>query len=422
MTFKFVAALLAAIGCSGKPPVNKSYKGVPLATLHGQLTPAPGVTIDGPVRLAVAWFAGVASGGFPTATVTQDVIYQGTFPINYTLDLTQPPPADALSIDPKTGTRGALGVLVVYQDLNNDGALTTIPVGKSPIDRILGSTSFIGDTTDSPSGWSIVYAEKATTDSNNIVVEQGFNLIRFTGDTDTVVPLTTPISIELTARIDLNILVCEEVWAGVSPAGSPICGLIDANSPPGISLTGAIALYFGTDGPRAKAVLSVSNGLEDFSNADISVNGTKIPPSTGDHVQGAYNYLLTSANLFVQSGRNDVVVKLPGQPDLHFLVIVPDAFSITTPTAASNVRTDTDLTVSWTSSTQATDYIVALEPEDSTKEALVSETTTGTTMTFAQPKLSGNVTVSVLAVHDNGQDGNSLSGMLQEAEPIEFVP
>ncbi len=98
-----------------------------------------------PIRLAVAWYADTTTLGGPQAIVTEDVEYQGSFPLDYSFSLYGPPPDAALNASTVAGAtfRAAWGVLIAYEDLNGDGQLDLIPDGGSPIDLILATS--IGD-------------------------------------------------------------------------------------------------------------------------------------------------------------------------------------------------------------------------------------------------------------------------------------
>lgn len=141
---------LLAVGCD--TPTDGHYAGPPLATIQGQLVAdGPISHLDqGSVRLALAWLPGLVNPGiaYPKFIHTQNVAYQGQFPIGFTYDITTVPPDEALgvasaSIDgqlqypdaPKVGA----GALFAYVDGNGNGQLDTIPRGQtqSP-DRILG--------------------------------------------------------------------------------------------------------------------------------------------------------------------------------------------------------------------------------------------------------------------------------------------
>src|SRR5581483_11148501 len=88
------AALTTAAACGSA--TGPGYQGQPLFTIGGQMT-TQSAAPQGPIRLAVAWYAEGTTLGGPQAIVTQDVEYQGTFPLDYTFSFFGPPPDSALN-------------------------------------------------------------------------------------------------------------------------------------------------------------------------------------------------------------------------------------------------------------------------------------------------------------------------------------
>jgi hypothetical protein len=108
----------------------------------------PGHTVTGPVRLALVWLPAApgtgAEGGVVEMDafelVTEDVTYEGSFPLSYRFDIFQPPPAHVLStLDEGFQGKGAFGYLLAYQDLNGNGKLDSIPMTGAPVDRVIAS-------------------------------------------------------------------------------------------------------------------------------------------------------------------------------------------------------------------------------------------------------------------------------------------
>jgi hypothetical protein len=77
------AAMVALAACQ-QPATGPKYQGEPLFTVKGELAlTGPGTAPAGPIRLAVAWYPNSSAASAPTALVTQEVQYQGSFPLSY---------------------------------------------------------------------------------------------------------------------------------------------------------------------------------------------------------------------------------------------------------------------------------------------------------------------------------------------------
>src|SRR5580658_10016618 len=90
----WAAALTTATACG--QATGPGYQGVPLLTITGQMI-TEGAAPSRPIRLAVAWYADTTTLGGPQAIVTEDVEYQGSFPLDYRFSLYGPPPDAALN-------------------------------------------------------------------------------------------------------------------------------------------------------------------------------------------------------------------------------------------------------------------------------------------------------------------------------------
>ncbi|MFZ4580258.1 MAG: hypothetical protein ACOYOB_17890 [Myxococcota bacterium] len=132
----FAAVLPACLVLSGclDPLVDATYHGEPLLHVEGRVLLKPPVPAEGTntppeldfpsgtLRLAVFW--SVAPLGSPLAgvqTIEQSAVTTSVFPAVYTLTLYTPPPDAVLHTDPGGTGRYALGLVLVYVDVNNDG-------------------------------------------------------------------------------------------------------------------------------------------------------------------------------------------------------------------------------------------------------------------------------------------------------------
>src|SRR5277367_4730615 len=105
------AALTTATACG--QATGPGYQGAPLFTISGKMV-TEGAPPSRPIRLAVAWYADHTTLGGPQAIVTEDVEYQGSFPLDYRFSLYWPPPDSALNTTSAGGAtfRAAWGVLI----------------------------------------------------------------------------------------------------------------------------------------------------------------------------------------------------------------------------------------------------------------------------------------------------------------------
>lgn len=144
------------IAC-GDPMLNANEPGSTLFTVNGRLTNTDALEVDPELYVAVVWAAYDFTGGdVDTITfVSQTVqVTSFEFPANFSVDLTELPPAAAMasfsdvtmgasgesSPSPSDG-RYAYGMLVAFEDLDGDGQLTLPNLTTTELpDRIVGIT------------------------------------------------------------------------------------------------------------------------------------------------------------------------------------------------------------------------------------------------------------------------------------------
>ena len=207
------AAALACLapvagGCGSLGDVDRRE---PLAVIQGQLTQAGTTSAAAPsnVRIAVVWM-NVSDSSY---RATQDVQATPVFPSSYRLELTDPPPREAMASeesspseapdapstpgnpgtptptpDPdKIGTRNvgerpstafsvAYGAVVAYEDRNGNGKLDLVDASAtSYVDRILGANADL----------ALIYIEgtapEDAKDKNGRLPTAGFNIYRGIG-------------------------------------------------------------------------------------------------------------------------------------------------------------------------------------------------------------------------------------------------
>jgi hypothetical protein len=355
LPFLLLSLLLTLAGCGGV--VTPDHEGEPLVTLEGQMNPTPDARIDGEVRLALVWYPqwmaaddteGTQSG--PQHIVTEDVIYQGSFPANYRFHIYRPPPAEALApLGNGLQGKGAFGILLAYQDGNGNAKLDTIPTEGTPADRVIGS-SLLG--TDERSTFALLYV--TTEQPAHTRLKPGFNLIQaVNGEAGEVVPLNTRLPLSLTQGGPLfDAFVCEAGW--LTFLFTEVCGLDggDVFEPSTLSAQGRVAL----EGTKAVVELTVSLGNTPLADATVKLAGRILPY---DEARAAYVLEEEDTALLTAGGRFELVVSTADQVQAMGRTFqVPGGFELTAPTSDEPVSADEPLELKWTDSAGATSYFV----------------------------------------------------------------
>ena len=145
---------LAAVAC-GETPADPAQV-MPLAVVNGTISNPDSLSVQGTLRTAIVWY-NLDSQKTQVYAVAQGVEVTPQFPAGFTLSLSDPPPAAAMTMldyseDKESApVRGAFGQLVAYEDRNGNGQLDVVKRGDGAyIDRIVGSVDgkgFSDDTT-----------------------------------------------------------------------------------------------------------------------------------------------------------------------------------------------------------------------------------------------------------------------------------
>jgi hypothetical protein len=329
---------LIAAACGGATGTEK--QGTALVTLHGQLTGASTATSTGPVSVAIAWYPSVAANG-PTsgakAIVTQKVTFQGTFPVDFTVQLDGPPPDDALIDLAQNGGRGkaAYGVLIAFEDRNGNGQLDLIPPGGAPVDRIVGASSGDPSAVIPAVTYSIQYLDGTAGPGDQLDVlqgAQGYNLMRahYWWGVERV-PLETSMTIPLTGTAALDILACP---VDSAPSFITACG-VDPYAG-GYQLFGNIFTSSGSQ--PSSIVVNLGVGSGPVANATVDFNGTPIPHVTSDDGQDV-GYRLDAI-----SGSGTLHVSVPGYATESIPIAVLPKTALTMP---ATLKAGSDLSFSW---------------------------------------------------------------------------
>ncbi len=408
-----LALLLVTSACGDV--VDPTYPGTPLLTLEGQMRVAPDAQLDGPVRLALAWYPRMLSDDTavlpaqPKAIVTEDFVYEGAFPATYRFHLYNPPPVEALAaLGGGLQGRGALGILLAYRDGNGNAKLDTIPATGSPIDRVVGASL---DWTASPA-YLLIYLDAEQPPATGL--KRGFNLVKVTdADTSESVPLSTLIPLALSGGPFLDALVCEAAWDG----SGDVCGIdFDGQQPEKNAL-----LVEGTVQLRGNDVeVSLLVTQEELYRSDAQVTlGGRVIPFTEEGM--LYALSETDSALFSEGGTVELRV-VSGGKELRRVLSLPGGFELTASAPGGVVKRGGPLAVQWTRSAGAQFYNVSVETGDWSPLERVS--TNALDYTFESVTHSGAATLRAEAVswpQDNDRLGFLEVKVVREL-PLTFEP
>lgn len=206
---------------------GQADKPTTLATIHGELSNASGVSTGSSVRVAIVWMNGTKY------SVAEDLPVQPVFPSQFKLALTAPPPDDALFpakiAGGATDLKAAYGFVVAYEDRNQNGKLDLVENEQHTfIDKIVGANRTLG----------VFYLAgtasqaSSTSDSAGSIPSPGYNLVTVstcTGDPcddglrTQFSSLNEPYDLAVTADPAVNQLMCRDYGKGsASASGSNI--------------------------------------------------------------------------------------------------------------------------------------------------------------------------------------------------------
>ncbi len=160
------AALAGAVllGACGQGAMPEEYR-PPVATIHGrlQITEAPADPEE--IRVAVVWRADLGLQQV-RHLVAQDVAVTTSWPAEFTLDLVDPPPPEA--IRPQVGGARMGGAnIVAYRDGNHNGRLDFTPID---------SDSFVDELIATNSTVALIYSEQPGQPTLSLSTSEGSNL------------------------------------------------------------------------------------------------------------------------------------------------------------------------------------------------------------------------------------------------------
>jgi hypothetical protein len=381
--------LLTLSACGGgstqpePPPTEEPQQAL---ALRGQLSLSPGAGVSSPVRLALAWYPTLLSEqsgplSMPRSIAAQSVTYSGSFPANYTFALPDAPPAEALVQlgDGRRG-KGAVGILLAYDDRDGNAALDTIPADGTPVDRVLGASL----AWTQPPAFMVLYLDSEQTPATGL--KRGFNLVRLTDNlTSDVVPLTTPVPMALRDDPMLDAFVCEAAWDDTAEQAP--CGLAAEDPEGALTLAGELSF----NGAGADVSLEVRRDGLPEAGAEVTVGGHA---AAYDAALSRYTLHLDDASALLDSGLVNVTAR-EGDEEAVRTVVVPGNFQVTWPTAPMSYSPGEAVQAAWTQSQGASRYEVSVMAGD---QVLASEATQERALKLTPPAYEGAAALRVEVV------------------------
>lgn len=372
-----IASFLLTAGCLGQL-TDGLYLGEPLAEVSGYVTADRALEVQHPVRLAIAWYSpGLGLEASAPALATQELPFTSTFPARYTFGLFgPPPPAVQTRIQPDGGdARWAVGVLLAYEDINENGVLDPLQregtsaasTARSP-DRLLGTSA--GERYDETAPRHFIYyvaGDAATADHGTSSwrgqLQRGFTLVREDGETMEPLPLDeTPVPLHLSGRAELAVWLCDDA-PRLYQFGPLPCGL--PRTAGNLWFLCTLAALSEED----RVHCSLYSGDSPARGSSLEVNGLRIPESL--EVEGHPLFVHSSPPdaLLRPGARNRVVAVAAGGQEVSLWAELPGPFEILSPREGEPALSGaaTGPTVSWTASAGALGYFVALYAGESSE-------------------------------------------------------
>ncbi len=191
-----------------------------LASFTGTITNPHGIELDGELQVAVTWLSvntdldpdapGLEAFRQLLAFRPQAVEVAPRFPAAFDLTFDAPPPLG--SALPVQGSKGlhAFGHLVVYEDLNANGALDMVEPGEAPIDRVLGPGPS-GTRPGGTVGFTVHYVRgelPASSSPQGLTLPQGYSVVALSEDS---IDLVERFEVPLEANEVAQTLMCRFV-------------------------------------------------------------------------------------------------------------------------------------------------------------------------------------------------------------------
>jgi hypothetical protein len=359
------------------------------------------------MRLALAWYPALGNTdptsevplSNPRSIVTEDFVYTSVFPINYSFHLYRPPPENALvTLPTEEGYRGrgAIGILLAYEDRNGNRRLDEIPATGAPEDRVMGASALFA----SPS-WFVVYLDSDQPAASEL--KKGFNLVKQQGDGSmTVMPLSTRIPLTITGAHELNALVCAASFSDTDVVNP--CGLGFNTGDPGhegLFVQGVVKL----SDTGVEVDLSVTQDGQVLPTAQVTLGEQPLvyDAERGRYVLGEHDASAFAPGRFVELH----VLTANRRRELRRFVNFPGDFDLLAPTPGTAIRQDAPFRAEWSMTSGADTFEVSLFSTSTGTPLQVSHVNTPDfEYTFDPLRMTGSADLVVEAVSLTGRDEN----------------
>lgn|GEM_PF-5288264 len=368
----WMGSLLTAgllVGCGQAKP--KDYAGPALFTVQGTITSEG--PVSGEIKLALVWDERSALG-FEAGLESQEVPFEGTFPLSYQMNLTAPPPETVLSepfheaAEPTPPGHVAQAVLVAYQDTNGNGVLDVIPPGDTPIDTLLGSSLTSGARPSllvysdqdgqrlesAPWVWNTPWGGALSLPP--VSIPKGYSILSYDIDPSSGLPTGTEsaqaMDVALTPSAFNNMVVCDGAYLWDAD-GSLNQGEDDVRNqhlcrcdrPTRLELVGRLAYPdpAGLSGTAIQLWACPNPEAGDAQSAQVAVNGHPLEVGPGGYFSAPAGQDWTQ---ILEPGENEVTGTWAGYDDasvsLHFGVP-----TITRPVDGSEITAGAPVELAW---------------------------------------------------------------------------
>jgi hypothetical protein len=226
--------ILASVGLAACGSLDAQTTTAPtLATIQGTLVNPNAIPITGDVRVAVIWKTAPGGKGF---NIAEDLPVKASFPAAFTIQLSDPPPMSAMTLDGPPDASpapplAAIGVVVAYVDKNGNGKLDLVDNGAGAyVDQILATS---GDTgllyiegnppvypPDSGIGGKTVAGYNVYSLCNPLPPPTPGSICQPPPCNDEVLPISTPITLSASTDPLTSDLMCASGPTSASSSGS----------------------------------------------------------------------------------------------------------------------------------------------------------------------------------------------------------
>lgn len=381
-----VAALAALVGCSGSKNDAK-------LSIHGELQSSLQATQAAPLHLAMAWyptFASASPASKAGGIVTQDVTFEGSFPLAFTFEIAGPPPEAALFDLSQQGGSGhlAYGVLIAYEDANGNAKLDTIPKGGAPVDNIVGIS--MPDPSRPPPAHSyyVLYLDGALAPDDPaapFALPQGYTLLQVQYHYGIKpVPMDTVVEVPVTRSPGLNLYACPSAFDNVGWLQAA-CGIDPYNG--GHQADAEIYSFAG----RGMIQAWVNGGSGIVSAATVTFDGQAVDYDPAS--EGWFDNPATDL-----TGVHTVTFTVPGAGTDTVSFTMPPTPVVTAPGTGQQLKKGQSVSIAWEPVPGATYYDLYFLTSEDTPRWVFHAITTDTSVATPAINYLGGARLSVIAL------------------------